>query len=133
MAGIRRTRFVLALLAAEAMACLVLAVLGAGDGAGAEPGSRTALREAVMELQLTDLALWSGPAYCRHPSQADLFTPFSDHPGALEHFPAGSLVPPPADLVRRSVRGSDRHGLEPPPARTEESGAPAGRAPEGAP
>lgn len=57
-------------------------------------------REMVRELQLTDLAIWTEARYTRHPSQADLFTPFQEFPGALEHFPAGSLMaPPPFNLT----------------------------------
>ena len=54
-----------------------------------------ALRELVRDLQLTDLSLWTEARYTRHPSQADLFTPFQDFPSALEHFPAGSILAPP--------------------------------------
>lgn len=57
-------------------------------------------RSLMAELRLTDLALWSGAAYCRHPTQADGFAPWSDHPAAPERFPAGSLVPP------RSIGGT---------------------------
>ncbi len=46
-------------------------------------------------LGLTDLAIWTEARYTRHPSQADFFTPFQDAPGALEHFPSGSLLAPP--------------------------------------
>jgi hypothetical protein len=54
-----------------------------------------AQRAALAEhLELTDLALFTEARYTRHPSQADLHSPFQDHPGALEHFPSGSLVPP---------------------------------------
>lgn len=62
-------------------------------------------RALVAELQLTDLALFSEASYCRHPTTADQFAAHADHPGALEHFPAGSVVPPPrsrAALARRS-------------------------------
>jgi len=52
-------------------------------------------RELVRHLGLTDLAVWSEARYTRHPSQADLFTPFQEFPGSLEHFPAGSLIAPP--------------------------------------
>jgi len=45
-------------------------------------------------LMLTDLALWSEARYTRHPSMTDLFSPFQDHPGAMEHFPAGALIAP---------------------------------------
>jgi hypothetical protein len=51
--------------------------------------------ELVRTLGLTDLSLWTEARYTRHPSQADFFTAFQDHPGALEHFPAGSILAPP--------------------------------------
>lgn len=53
-----------------------------------------AQRHLVSALQLTDLALWSEARYTRNPAMADLFSPFQDHPGAFEHFPAGSLLEP---------------------------------------
>lgn len=52
-------------------------------------------RKLVAELGLTDLALFTEARYLRHLSQADLHSAFQDHPLALEHFPGGSLVPPP--------------------------------------
>lgn len=55
-------------------------------------------RSLVKALELTDFALWSEARYTRHPSQADLFTPFQEFPSAPEHFPAGSLLAPPASL-----------------------------------
>lgn len=51
-------------------------------------------RRLVGALGLTDLALFSEARYTRHPSQADLFSAFQDYPGALEHFPSGSLLAP---------------------------------------
>jgi len=51
-------------------------------------------RQLVRNLNLTDLSLWTEARYTRHPSMADLFSPFQDHPGAFEHFPAGGLMPP---------------------------------------
>ena len=53
-----------------------------------------ARRQLVSSLMLTDLALWTEARYTRHPSMADLFSPFQDHPAALDHFPAGSLLGP---------------------------------------
>jgi len=47
----------------------------------------------VAALDLTDLALFTEARYTRHPTQADLHSPFQDHPMALDHFPSGSLVP----------------------------------------
>jgi hypothetical protein len=64
-------------------------------------GNNTALassRQLVARLGLTDLALFTEARYTRHLSQADRHTAFQDHPLALDHFPSGSLVPPPARL-----------------------------------
>ncbi|MCA1971746.1 MAG: hypothetical protein LDL44_02830 [Caenispirillum sp.] len=58
----------------------------------------------VARLGLTDLALFTEARYTRHPSQADLHSAFQDHPLALEHFPTGSLLPPPAALVANHER-----------------------------
>ena len=52
-------------------------------------------RQLAAALMISDLALWTEARYTRHPSQADFFTPFQDFPSAVEHFPAGSMVPPP--------------------------------------
>ena len=46
-------------------------------------------------LGLTDLAIWTEARYTRNPALADFFSAFQDHPGAIEHFPAGSLIAPP--------------------------------------
>jgi hypothetical protein len=51
--------------------------------------------ELVSRLGLTDLALFTEARYTRHPSQTDIHSAFQDHPGALEHFPSGSLIQPP--------------------------------------
>lgn len=64
-------------------------------------GSATDLANSqslVSELGLTDLTLFTEARYTRHLSQADRHTAFQDHPLALDHFPSGSLVPPPARL-----------------------------------
>lgn len=53
-----------------------------------------ARRQLVNRLGLTDLSIWTEARYTRHPSMADLFSPFQDHPAASEHFPAGGLMPP---------------------------------------
>jgi hypothetical protein len=49
----------------------------------------------VKEAGLTDLCLFTEASYTRNPSQTDLQTPFQEHPMSLEHFPSGSLMPPP--------------------------------------
>ena len=53
-------------------------------------------RGMVKSLELTDLCLFTEASYTRHLSQADLHTPFQDHPISLEHFPSGSILSPPA-------------------------------------
>jgi hypothetical protein len=58
----------------------------------------TSSKRLVTELDLTDLALFTEARYTRHLSQADRHTAFQDHPLALDHFPSGSLVPPPERL-----------------------------------
>ena len=56
------------------------------------------MRATVQLLELTDLSLFTEARYTRHLSQADRFAAFQDHPIALEHFPSGSLLPPPRQL-----------------------------------
>jgi len=58
------------------------------------------MRMMVGALKITDLCLFTDARYIRHLSQTDLNTPFQDHPGALEHFPSGSLVAPPSTLTK---------------------------------
>ena len=58
-------------------------------------------RNLVRDLQLTDLCLFTEARYTRHLSQADLHSPFQDYPLAFEHFPSGSLVLPPAHLLKK--------------------------------
>ena len=55
----------------------------------------TANAQLVKSLKLTDLCLFTEARYTRHPSMADLHSPFQDHPFAMDHFPSGSLVSPP--------------------------------------
>jgi hypothetical protein len=55
----------------------------------------------VEDLRLSDLVLFTEARYTRHLTQADLHSAFQDHPVALEHFPSGSLLPPPALLLDR--------------------------------
>jgi len=84
---------VAALVGAELLA--LLATAGLGLARARSTGGAVVLDQTlVWRLRLTDLALWSGASYCRHPSLRDPFAPHADHPSALEHFPAGSLVPP---------------------------------------
>ncbi|MFA5081654.1 MAG: hypothetical protein WC474_03795 [Hydrogenophilaceae bacterium] len=60
-----------------------------------EAADEAAMRTEVAAWGLTDLALFTEARYTRHPTQADRHAAFQDHPGALEHFPSGALMPPP--------------------------------------
>ena len=55
-------------------------------------------REIVRVLTLTDLCLFTEARYTRHPSMADMHTPFQDHPLSLEHFPSGGIITIPPHL-----------------------------------
>jgi hypothetical protein len=73
------------------------------DAARLRTGNETAsanMRQLVERLGLTDPVLFTEARYTRHPTQADLQSAFQDHPVALEHFPTGSLVPPPAGILK---------------------------------
>jgi len=76
-------------------ALLVGAVLDAQRLRGERAPRTAATTELTRTLGLTDLALFNEARYTRHLAMADLHAPFQDHPLALEHFPTGSLVPPP--------------------------------------
>jgi len=68
------------------------------EGMRSGPEVNPAMARQVAAWGLTDLALFTEARYTRHPSQADRHGPFQDHPGALEHFPTGALLAPPAHL-----------------------------------
>jgi len=90
-----------------ALAALTLAagLLAASliDTATAVTSNDTAMRAQVAAWGLTDPALFTEARYTRHPTQADRHAAFQDHPGALEHFPTGALISPPAHL-RQTVQ-----------------------------
>lgn len=54
-----------------------------------------AFYELTSALKLTDISFSNDARYTRHPSQADIFSAFQDYPGSIEHFPSGSVTPPP--------------------------------------
>lgn len=87
-------RLTLAALALELAVCLALALAGAADRRDSEE-DRDRIRRLTAGLQLTGLTLWSSASYCRHPSQADVFSAHGEHPAAPDHFPEGSIVSPP--------------------------------------
>jgi hypothetical protein len=91
------------------IALIVLACASGGfgltflDAARLRATNSTALAATaalVERLGLTDLALFTEARYTRHPTQADLQSAFQDHPVAFEHFPTGSLMPPPAGILK---------------------------------
>ncbi|WP_373499311.1 hypothetical protein [Desulfococcus sp.] len=66
---------------------------------GPEAARARGLREAmVAELGLTDLCLFTEAPHTRNPAVTDRHAPFQDHPAAREHFPSGTLLPPPLRL-----------------------------------
>lgn len=88
----------LATLLGLAGAFVILVTLGRVDAAG-RAGAEEGNRLIAASLGLTDLALWTEARYTRHPSQTDFFSAFQDLPAGMEHFPAGSLLAPPAHLA----------------------------------
>ena len=54
----------------------------------------------VKNLGLTDLCLSTEARYTRHLSQADWHAAFQCHPLALDLFPIGSIIGPPATLTK---------------------------------
>ena len=88
----------------------VLALLAGLDAARRQSGAEirfAANRALVRWVVFTDPALFTDARYTRHPSLADRHSAFQDHPLALEHFPSGTLVVPPAYLVGPSPGGTD--------------------------
>ena len=96
----RPSTAVLALIAPLAGACLAIFAFS-GPSTAAHRPRLDANRALVARLGLTDLALFTEARYTRHPSQADLHSALQDHPAAFDHFPTGSLLPPPASLSAR--------------------------------
>lgn len=90
----RRGSGLAAWLLAASLACLLLVLADASRMAEERARERAQGRALVARVGLTDLALFNEARYTRHLSQADRHAAFQDHPGALEHFPAGSLAGP---------------------------------------
>lgn len=102
-------------------------VLTLADAASLQGALAPALAERkalVQRLGLTDLCLFTEARYTRHPSQADLHSAFQDHPFALEHFPTGSIVPPPASLMRFLEAARDEADRVRPPFKRVTPGKP---------
>lgn len=73
-----------------------------------EPSRVSRQADLVARLGLTDLSLFTEARYTRHRALADLHSAFQDHPHGLDHFPSGSLAPPPAHLLRLQHEPVDR-------------------------
>ena len=95
-----RYRFFGYLIALEILV-LVFLVAAGHFATGRMAPVRSDNRQLVQVFELTDLSIWTGARYTRHLSQADVFSAFQDSMGALEHFPAGVLAPPPATIADR--------------------------------
>jgi hypothetical protein len=52
------------------------------------------MREVVKRLGLSDICVTTDARYIRHLALSDPVAPYMDHPGAIEHFPAGSFWVP---------------------------------------
>lgn len=65
------------------------------EAAGARAAPPPASLTLVRALGLTDPALFTEARYTRHRVLADLHAAFQEHPLAFDHFPSGSLLPPP--------------------------------------
>lgn len=63
----------------------------------------------VVNLHLTDLAIWNEARYTRHPSQTDFFAPFQDGPGLLERFPSGTFGLPETLESKRKPEHPETH------------------------
>lgn len=86
----RSTAFLLALSGGGVGAlCAGAHAVHASAALGPDRAAQAAL---VRRLGLTDLCLTTEARYTRNPSQADRFSPFQDHPRALEHFPSGTWI-----------------------------------------
>ena len=91
-------------------ALAALGLLAGLDAARRHSGAEARLaanRALARWVVFTDPALFTDARYTRHPSLADRHSAFQDHPLALEHFPSGTLVVPPAYLVGPSPGGTD--------------------------
>jgi hypothetical protein len=77
---------------------LALALLQAAIQTRADRSRLQSQAEFVKKFQITDLCLATEARYTRHPSQADWHSPFQSHPMALDHFPSGSIIPPPRTI-----------------------------------
>jgi hypothetical protein len=94
----RRSNYAIAIIG---LTSILLAVTMAAAWQGRHQAQEVlaANQRLVSSLQLTDISLFTEARFTRHPTQADLNTPFQAHPLSLDHFPSGSLIKPPAGMT----------------------------------
>jgi hypothetical protein len=97
-----RKSFVFTIFTIVNIAFIGLIAVHARHSQATATGVRLERAELVRTLKLTDLCLFTEARYTRHPAMADRFAPFQDHPGAMEHFPSGSLVTPPRAITTKN-------------------------------
>ncbi|MBF0486878.1 MAG: hypothetical protein HQK98_01830 [Nitrospirae bacterium] len=95
-----KTRLFAGFIAIEAVVLLAL-YTGSLNRVNVKEPEMALKRKMVRVMRLTDVAFWTEARYTRHPSQADFFAPFQDFPSSVDHFPAGSIVPPAQRHVTR--------------------------------
>jgi len=88
-----------ALVAVEIAAVAGLGVRGRADAARLHR-EQTVAATLTGELRLTGLAFGSESGFTRQPALAVPGDALSTHPAALDTFPSGSVIPPPAHIVR---------------------------------
>ncbi|TAN39379.1 MAG: hypothetical protein EPN25_12005 [Nitrospirae bacterium] len=99
MSGTRSFLMLFLVIVTGLLLCLML--VHAGSARRKAVPALTMKSEMVKRFGLTDLCIFTDARYTRHPSMADLHTPFQSYPLSFEHFPSGSLMPPPPHLRGR--------------------------------
>jgi len=90
----RRSTLCLGILGGLALLCAGLLIHAFGEVAKSG-GRRAENSSLVRRLALSDLCIFTEASYTRHLGSADSSTPFQETAMSMEHFPSGSLVPPP--------------------------------------
>ncbi len=86
--------------------CLILVFLMLNHASYARERAKKHLLESgelVRKLELTDLCLFTDARYTRNPAMADMHSAFQDAPMAFDHFPSGSIMPPPPHLKKHET------------------------------
>ena len=81
---------------------MLLMILTVIDAMTQQSSAKKSLDQKAMlvhELGLSDLALSTEARYTRHITLADRHSAFQDHPTSFDHFPSGSIYPPPSQLT----------------------------------